>query len=93
MDETSPTRPMTDTEQQLNRLHEEIQYHRDKATSLRKRAEAQDRIADGKVRIAAELGTGTLPLLSGSESNPPYVEGTSEDPRASFTKDGTCRMD
>lgn len=54
---------MTDTEQQLNRLREEIQYHRQKAESLRKRAEAQDRIADGKVKIATELGTLTLPLL------------------------------
>lgn len=73
---------MTNTEQQLNRLREEIQYHRRKAASLRKRAEAQDRIADDKVKIAAELGTGTLPLT-----------GMSDDPRASFTPDGTCRMD
>lgn len=54
---------MTDTEQQLDRLHGEILYHRKKAESLRKRAEAQDRIADGKVRIARELGTGTLPIF------------------------------
>lgn len=54
---------MTDTEQQLNRLRDEISYHRKKAESYRRRAEAQDRIADGKVRIAAELGTGELPLL------------------------------
>lgn len=52
---------MTETEQQLNCLREEIQYHRRKAESLRKRAEAQDRIADGKVKIAAELGTPLLP--------------------------------
>lgn len=31
--------------------------------------------------------------VSGSESAPPYVEGTSEDPRASVTPDGTVRMD
>lgn len=54
---------MTETEQQLNRLQEEIQYHRRKAESLRKRAEAQDRIADGKVKIAAALGTPALPTV------------------------------
>lgn len=57
---------MTETEQQLNRLRDEILYHRKKADGYRKRAEAQDRIADGKVKIAAELGTGDLPLLKGT---------------------------
>lgn len=57
---------MTETEQQLNRLRDEIIYHRKKAESLRKRAEGQDRIADDKVKIAAELGTGDLPLLKGT---------------------------
>lgn len=56
---------MIDTEQQLNRLRSEIEYHRKKAESLRKRAEGQDRIADDKVKLAAELGTLDLPLLDG----------------------------
>lgn len=50
------------TEQQLNRLRDEITYHRKKAESLRKRAEAQDRIADGKVRECAGLQTMELPI-------------------------------
>lgn len=54
---------MTETEQQLNRLRDEIEYHRKKAASLRKRAEGQDRIADDKVKIAAELGTPQLPIV------------------------------
>jgi hypothetical protein len=51
------------TEERLITLQSEIHYHRRKAESFRKRADAQDRIADGKVKLAAELGTGDLPLL------------------------------
>lgn len=57
------------TEEQLEILSQEIAYHRKKAASLRKRAEAQDRIADDKVKIAAELGTGALPLLVGHNTH------------------------
>jgi len=51
------------TEQQLQRLRDEIEYHRAKAKQFRKRADAQDRLGDDKVKLAAELGTGALPLL------------------------------
>lgn len=73
------------TEEQLQELRAQIEYARKKAVSLRRRAEAQDRIADDKVKLAAELGTGELPIMNRT--------GMSDDPRASFTPDGTCRMD
>lgn len=52
-------------EQQLERLASEIKYARKKAVDHRKRAERWDAIADGKVKRAAALGTGVLPLLMG----------------------------
>lgn len=55
-----------DPEKQLRLLRSEIECHRKKAASYRKRAEAQDRIADGKVKMASALGTGDLPLLKGT---------------------------
>lgn len=53
---------MESTTEQLNRLRTEIQYHRKKAADYRRRADTQDRFADDKVKICAELGTGVLPL-------------------------------
>lgn len=58
---------MSEVEEKLTRLKSEIEYHRKKAESLRRRAAAQDVIADRKVKIAAELGTGDLPLLPCSQ--------------------------
>lgn len=51
------------TEQLLQRIRAEIEYHRKKAEDYRRRADMQDRFADERVKIAAELGTGELPLL------------------------------
>lgn len=133
------------TEEQLDRLRDEIIDHRKKAESLRKRAGAQDAIADAKVKECAALGTSDLPLLAPDKDAPGYHfqirikgksnaapsmpvikplsarermrkaiadcderayekaqadleketkhTGMSDDPRASFTEDGTCRID
>lgn len=51
------------TEEKLSTLSSEIAYHRRKAESLRKRAAAQDAIADAKVKEAAALGTPELPTV------------------------------
>lgn len=77
--------PEDTNEQKLKLLHAEITYHRAKAQNLRLRADKQDRIADEKVKECAALGTGNLPLLKRT--------GMSDDPRCSFTEDGTCRVD
>jgi hypothetical protein len=47
-------------------LAKQIEYHRQAAARLRRRAEAEDRIADGLVKECAAIGTGTLPLLKGT---------------------------
>lgn len=58
---------ISEVEPKLARLRQEIQYHRDKAGSLRRRAAQQDSIADGKVKEAAALGTGLLPLYEATQ--------------------------
>lgn len=50
-------------EEKLITLRSEIIYHRRKAEQLRKRAAAQDAIADAKVKEAAALGTPALPAV------------------------------
>lgn len=73
------------TEEQLDILKQQIDYHRRKGVEYRKRAAAQDAIADAKVKEAAALGTPELPMI-----NRTGMEG---DPRGSYTPDGTFRMD
>lgn len=52
------------TEEQLTLLRGQIEHHRVKAKSLRRRAEMQDNLADAKVKECAALATPELTAFS-----------------------------